>query len=305
VKDGKFTQTRAELLMASLILARSTSYVMSKIGIRSLGTFNLLGLRFTIAFLFLLPFGWNRLKHVSKKTILHGMLLGASFFTVMTMEITGLHTTNASTASFLENTAIVFVPLFEAILHKSLPKTSVLASTLLCIGGVALLTINGQKFTLTSGELFCLMAAVFYATSIILTDRISKQDDPLALGIIQVGSMGLFGFIASVFVEQPRLPSSPLEWQVILGLAIICSGFGFTLQPVAQRNISSSRVGLFCALSPIGAAVSSLLFLGESIGTRELLGMMLILFGMFASQLWDRVSIPRRHSVAPLGRTHS
>lgn len=297
MKDSKFTQARAEWLLASLILARSTSYVMSKVGIRSLDTFNLLGLRFLIAFIFLLPFGWNHLKHLSIKTLLNGLLLGASFFAVMAAEITGLKTTNASTVAFLENTAIVFVPLFESVLRRTLPKAYVVVSTLFCIFGVALLTIRGQKLFLTSGELFCLLAAGLYAASIILTDRISKQDDPLALGIIQVGSMGIFAIITSFFVEQPRLPASPLEWQVVLGLAVICSGFGFTLQPLAQSRIPSNRVGLFCALSPIGASICGLLFLGESIGTREVFGMLLILLGMFAAQIWERVTIFRKQPV--------
>lgn len=288
------TQTRSEWLLASLILARSTSYVMSKVAIRSFGTFNLLGLRFLIAFLFLLPIGWKRLRQVSLQTVLHGMLLGASFFAVMTAEITGLRTTNASTVAFLENTAIVFVPLFQAALQRSLPKASTIASTLLCILGVALLTIHGQTLVFTRGELFCLLAAMLYATSILLTDRVSKRHDPLTLGIVQVGSMALYSMVASLLTEQPHLPSSPLEWKVVLGLAIVCSGFGFSLQPLAQRNIPANRVGLFCALSPIGATVCGFLFLGESVGVQKIFGMALILLGMLAPQIWEHTITLRK-----------
>ena len=104
---------------------------MTKISIREMGTFSLLGLRFLIAFLFLLPFGWKRLRCADRRTVLRGMLLGTAFFAVMAAEVSGLKTTNASTIAFLENTAIVFVPLFEAVLRRRFPKVPVILSAVI------------------------------------------------------------------------------------------------------------------------------------------------------------------------------
>ena len=85
--NGSFSRTWAELLLAAVILARSTSYVMTKIGLQGMAPFSLLGIRFITAFLFLLPLGWRRLKSVSAGTWLRGMLLGTSFFAVMAAEV--------------------------------------------------------------------------------------------------------------------------------------------------------------------------------------------------------------------------
>ena len=190
-----FFCTWAELLLAAVILARSTSYVMTKIGLQGMAPFSLLGIRFITAFLFLLPLGWRRLKSVSAGTWLRGMLLGTSFFAVMAAEVLGLRTTEASAAAFLENTAIVFVPLLEAVLRRSLPDIPILLSTLVSFSGVALLTLKGGSFSISQGESLCLAAAAFYACTIILTDRLSRRDDPLALGILQVGFIGLYGIV--------------------------------------------------------------------------------------------------------------
>ena len=280
---------RAELLLAFVILARSISYVMTKIGLQDMGTFTLLGFRFLTAFLFLLPFGWKRLQKITVPTLIRGLLLGTSFFAIMAAEVSALKTTNASTASFLENTAIIFVPLFEVVIRKKCPRIPVMISTILSLCGVALLTLKKGNFSLTGGEILCLTAAVLYACSIILTDRISKQDDPLTLGILQVGFMGVYSMISAFLFETPHMPNDTSAWGAILILAIVCSGFGFTLQPLAQSKTTSERTGLFCALGTVGAAVSGALILNEQLGLLGLCGMGLVLFAMAFSNMYDRV----------------
>ncbi len=70
------------------------------------------------------------------------------------------------------------------------------------------------------------------------------------------------------------------EWGPILYLALVCSCFGFTLQPVAQRYVSAERAGLFCALNPLTAAVLGGLVLHEDFGLSSVLGGVLILIGI-------------------------
>ena len=83
-------QRNAELLLAGVIVARATSLLFSKLSMRALDPFNLLGLRFSIAFgLLMLLFG-RRFRGVKLRTVFHGFLLGASFFAVMTAELFGL-----------------------------------------------------------------------------------------------------------------------------------------------------------------------------------------------------------------------
>lgn len=86
------------------------------------------------------------------------------------------------------------------------------------------------------------------AAGIIATDRFSHHDDPLTVGIVQVGVLGVLALIAACCFETPRLPQTGMEWGMVLALAIVCTGFGFTLQPVAQSHTSAERAGLFCAL---------------------------------------------------------
>ena len=265
-----------QLLLAAVIIARSSAYLFSKICLASMGPFTLLALRFSLAFALLAALFGRRLKQITPHTALRGAVLGAIFFSVMTAELLGLRTTASSTASFLENTAIVLVPLLEAALCKKAPRGKVLLSCALALCGIAFLSVKDGAAALHSGELLCLLAACLYAAGIITTDRFSHEDDPLALGIVQVGVIALLGAASAFLFESPQLPDTSLEWVSVVYLAVVCSGFGFALQPLAQSHTSAERAGIFCALNPLSAAVLGAVFLGERFSPANLVGAALI-----------------------------
>ena len=279
------TLNQAKLLMAAVILARSTSYIMSKFLMSDMGQFNVLSIRFIIASVFLLIFFHRRIIKTDKRVLLKGMLLGGAFFAVMSAEMAGLKVTDSQTVSFLENTAIVFVPFIEAILVRRFPEKKIILCGLITLAGVGFLTLKNGHFSIGTGELICILAAIFYAMSIIITDRVTEDDDPMLLGIWQVVFMGVYSTIAMFIFEQPHLPQSGIEWTAILALALVCSGFGFALQPVAQKYISSETAGLFTGLNPLGAAIWGSLFLDEHLGISGIIGAVLIIAGMILASI--------------------
>ena len=281
---------QAEALLAGVIVARATSLLFSTLSMRSLDPFNLLALRFLGAFALLSLLFWRRFRQLRLATVLRGMALGGCFFAVMTAELFGLRLSDSSTTSFLENTAIVWVPLLAALLHRRplAPKTAL--SVGITLLGVGLLTLGKSGLRLGPGEALCLTASLLYACAILLTDRLSRKDDPLLLGVLQVGFIGLFGLVFSLLFETPHLPQSGREWTMVLMLTLVCSGFGFTLQPVAQRHVSAERAGMFCALNPLTASLLGAVFLRERLGWLGFLGAGLILSGL----LLQAAPAPRR-----------
>lgn len=285
-------ERNAEILLASVIVARATSLLLSKLSMRTLGPFNLMGLRFTLAFLILVLLFFRRLRGVKLHTVLRGCAMGAAFFSVMALELNGLRLTDSSTTtSFLENTAIVWVPLLEAALHRKSPAGRTMLSTGLTLLGVALLTLGGGRVHIGAGELLCLASSFLYAFAILLTARLSREDEPLLMGIFQVGAIGALALLFSAGLETPRLPQSGAEWGMIAALAVVCSCFGFTLQPVAQRCVSAQRASLFCALNPLSASLLGMVFLHEQPGLGGLAGGLLILLGIRLQTL-DRLPLP-------------
>ena len=284
----------AEILLITVIALRSTALLFSKIALESMGPLTLLGLRFLLAFAVLFVIFFKRLVRIDSSTLRHGLLLGVLFYGTMAFELIGLSYTSSSTTAFLENTAIMIVPLFDAALRRSRPERSSLVSGAMALAGIAFLTLHEGRLMLGRGEIFCLLAAVFYAATIVATDRLAKKDDAMVLGVLQVGFIGLFGAVSAFIFEQPSLPASGAEWGAVAFLAVVCTVFGFTLQPVAQKYTSSDKAGLYCALNPLIAAVLGYAFLHESFTRNSLLGAALIIGSIIAASLLERRPLSRK-----------
>ena len=270
MKNGIRSRSRAELLLAGVITARATSYLFSKLIMQSMSMFNMLGIRFLLAFTLLLILFFKRIRKINRKTFAAGAVMGCLYFLVMTAELNGLKRTSSGNVSFLENTAIVIVPLLQAVLLRRFPRWKAVICALLC----------------GAGEMFCMLAAFLYACAILTTDRLTHGNiDALAAGIVQVGMIGALSLTASLLFEAPRLPSGMLEWTGIVMLAVVCSGFGFTLQPVAQSGTTAERAGMFCALNPMVATILGIVFLHEAFTVQSAVGGGLILAGILISEL--------------------
>ena len=67
----------SEMLLASVIAARATSYLFSKLILQGMGIFNLMAVRFLLAFALLaVPF-FPRLRRMDRRTLLGGAIMGA------------------------------------------------------------------------------------------------------------------------------------------------------------------------------------------------------------------------------------
>lgn len=278
-----WNQRTADLTMVCIAMAWGTSYLFMKLGLGVLPPFTVLALRFCIAFLIVASIFFKQLNH-TWRTIGNGALLGVLTYGMCALLILGLKTTTASNAGFLTSTAVVMVPIFHAFLVRKLPDISVIVGTILTTVGISCLTLQ-QSLVFHSGDILCFVGAVIYAIYIILTDKLSKQDDGLLLGIWQIGFAGLYSSVSALMFETPSLPSSTIGWVAVLGLAVLGSAFAFVAQPVAQKYTTPEHTGVLFSLEPVFAAIFAFIFLHETMSGRGYLGVLLVMAGVFTVSL--------------------
>lgn len=278
------SEKKAEWLMVSVTLAWGSSYLLMKVGLQDIGPFNLIALRFGIAFICMAVLFLPRFKALTRTVLAKGILMGFILFGVFTGMVVGVNHTSASTAGFLTSTTVVLVPLMESALHRRLPERSVIVSTVAAICGLFLLTAT-NGVSIDKGAAFCLMGAFFYAVYIIVMGRIAKEEDTMLISIIQLGVASLLGALVMLLTETPALPRHPQEWGAILCLGLICSAYGFVVQPIAQKKVSAEKIGLIFALEPVFSALLSFLVLHEILSVRGYLGAALILGAVVFSEL--------------------
>ena len=278
-KKKELSVKQSEILMAAVIIARSTSFVMSKMSMDHLAPMNLLGLRFSIAFIILIVIFHSKIKNCDRISIAGGVFLGITYSVVMSFEMFGMLHTESSMASLIENSAFMLVPVLEILFMHVFPTRLVLTGMILSFIGVIILNFGpGMQFNI--GCLYLIGAMVFYAVAIFETAIFSKRGDPITIGTIQIGTMALLTVVISAFFEGFTLPSKGREWIMVLLLATVCTVFGFTLQPLAQRRLEADRAGMFSALNPLAALVWGFLILGEKITIVKTVGALFILAGI-------------------------
>jgi drug/metabolite transporter (DMT)-like permease len=291
----EMNERMGEILVAVALALRSSSLLFGKIAMRTMGPFLTIGFRFTIAFVIIAILFRRHLTRVDAKTMLHCALIGITFFLAMLTEMMGLKTTPSSVTAFLEGMVVVLVPALACIIHRRLPDKVTVVSALICIIGVAFLTLKGDRLGFTSGELLVLLGTFWYSLSVIVTDTAAKNDDLMVVSIYQLLFIAIFAFIGAFFFEDLRLPQSGSEWGAILALAIICSCVGFTIQPFGQKYITPERAGVLAVFNPLTAAILGVLFLHEKMTPSMLLGSFLILISIVGpAWLEDRAARRRQ-----------
>ena len=280
--NKELTEKQGEILVGLALALRGTSLLFGKIGLRTMGPFLLIGTRFLIAFVLIGLLFRKNVLNVTKRELLHCVLLGFMFSVCIALEFLGLRTTPSTVTSFLEGGIVLIVPLLTSILHRKLPDKVTVVSGLIAIAGVGFLTLKGDHLGFTVGELLVLAGAFFYSICVLITDYAAKNDDPMTVAVYQLLFIGLFSMAAAFLFEEVRLPASGSEWVAILGLALICSGVGFTLQPVGQKYTTPERAGLMVVFNPLTATALGVLFLDEKLTWTIVAGGILIIISILA-----------------------
>lgn len=278
------SQLRADVLLLLATVGWGASYLLMKMGLDSVGEFTLIALRFGIAFLLAAAFFSKRLRQTNFQTIKYALLLGLLLFLVFVTVTFGLNTTTTTNAGFIVSLTVIFVPLFSIFIFKKKIELKLILSILIALTGIALLTIH-PPFKMMAGDLLCIGTALSYALHITVAGIAAKakEVDPLNVGILQLGFACLYGLVFSFIFETPILPTTPKGWFAILMLAIVCSGFGFIIQIVAQKYTSPTRTGLIFSLEPVFAAIFGYVFAHEIMSVNGYIGALLVFLSVILS----------------------
>ena len=101
--------------------------------------------------------------------------------------------------------------------------------------------------------------------------------------LFRIAAIGLLMAVCSTVLKSAGRDAVAMVCNIgglILALALVCSCFGFTFQPVAQRYTTADRAAQLCAINPLSTAVLSAIFLQERMGVQGIIGEALILLGI-------------------------
>ena len=145
----------------------------------------------------------------------------------------------------------------------------------LAAAGVALLGLDTSNDVPVTGLLLAFVAGLFWAAYIVASARVGQVlpgTDGLAVALavaaVLVLPFGLSG--ASAVVERPSLLLAAL------GVALLSSVISYGLELSALRRIPTRVFGILMSLEPAAAAVAGFAVLGEALGPREVLALVMV-----------------------------
>lgn len=273
-------QKYAKLFSASVPLVWGMSYLFMALGASEIPAIELVALRCGIAFVALVLLFFRHLqKTFSWKMMIYSAFAGLLLFAVFYGLVVGVVDTSASTAGFLASTTVVIVPIIQAMMTRKIPDLKTIVAILIVLSGLFLLT-GADLSQFNFGAIMCLMAAALYAIYIILSKYFIERVDAMSLGIWQLGFASLYALVGTLALERSVLPHSGTIWAAVLGLALICSAYGWVMQTIVQAYVSAEFTSFMFSLEPIFTAFFALLFFGEWLSSLAYLGTILIFIGV-------------------------
>jgi drug/metabolite transporter (DMT)-like permease len=295
MKSQQQLQLRANLLLLLAAGIWGFAFVAQKTSMEHIGPFTYNGLRFALGSLSLLPLIYilNRrpmfnpaAPAVESKWKLErrmGFKVGLILFAGSTFQQIGLIYTTAGKAAFITGLYIVMVPLLGLFLKQRLNLNMGLGAIIAAIG-LYYLSIT-EQFTISLGDLLELIGAVFWSVHILMIDRYSRKVDMLKLSFIQMVTCALLSLAIAVLIETIAWSTISQVMIPILYGGILSAGVAYTLQIVGQKNAQPAQAAIILSLEAVFAAIGGYILLNEQMGTRGLMGCLLMLLGMLLPQL--------------------
>lgn len=291
---NKFPSHLASILLALLVtFLWSTSFVMIKLGLDEIPPLTFAGLRYTIAFICLLPFAFTKtnstvMKNLGKNDWLKLILLGISFYAfTQGTQFVGLSLLPAVTVSLWLNFTPLIVAVVAIFLINEYPTTLQWIGVVLFIIGIFtyFLPINFSENQVT-GFIVMAIGVLANSGSAVLGRSINRDSriNPIVVTVISMGIGSIILLITGILVQGlPSISNQNLFY--LLWLAVINTALAFTVWNFTLQTLSAMESSIINGTMLIQIAILAWIFLDETITLQEGIGMIIAASGVLLVQL--------------------
>lgn len=257
--------------------------------------FNFLFWRFLLTAILALPiFIWYLQKHPLNTRYLPKMILAGILVTTINISlvISGFARTTALEGSLLISVSPLFVVIGGVIfLKEKLNKRAWIGISLALLGAVVSIAgplANNHSSGSFLGNILILCGGLTWTVFVLLSKRWEAQGiKPFHIASISF-FVGPVTFLPLAILEGGKLPSlqniSPNAIFGILYLAIFCSIIAYSAYEFGLQKVQASKADVFNYLQSVWAAPLALVWLGESLSSTYLLGVILIVTGLILAE---------------------
>jgi drug/metabolite transporter (DMT)-like permease len=213
-------------------------------------------------------------REILRKGFIAGLLLGSGFI----LQTLGLARSGAAITGFITGLYVVATPVIAAIVLKAKISRLTWACVVLATAGLAVLSLKG--WSIGTGEILVLLCAIAFGAHIVTLGQWSNGLDVYAMSVMQLATCALLTGAISLG-QGYEAPANLSGWLVIIYTAVVCTAIAFVIQTWSQAHISSTKVAVIMTMEVVFAAIFAVIFGGETLTLKVLIGGVMVLIAMF------------------------
>ena len=260
----------AQLVLVLVTFFWGSTFLTLQIALRWADPIVIVAMRFALASFIIFCLLKGRVDQITRYEWKAGFFVGCAIFGVYTLQTIGLQSIPSSTSAFLSGLYVAFVPLFQWLVFKVIPSTSMIITVILAFIGMTLFANPfAVSFTGQTGEWITVVSAAICAAEILTISHFAKGCRPLPLSFTQLVTVAALALITLLF-HTPVRPTE-LTPGLILCVSMLAAIVGFVQFGIgwALKYVSAIRATLIYALEPVFAGIIGWLA-GERLGLSEL-----------------------------------
>lgn len=265
------------------ILFWSLAYVLTRLTLQYFSAFSLGFLRYFVASCALLVIAIATKMRLPKRKDLLWFLLagGIGFFFYMIAFNQGQATVTAATGSVVIATVPVITALFARFVYREKLKGFQWIAIGIEFSGVAVLTLLNSSFSVNTGLLWLLAAALALSIYNLLQRKLTKEYSALQASAYSIlfGTCLLAIFAPSAVAEVSRAPGMQYVYLFVLGIGSSAIAYVSWAKAFSKAK-KTSQVSNYMFVTPFLTSILGFLLAGEVPDQATLIGGSIILLGV-------------------------
>jgi|GEM_PF-1976478 len=264
-----------------------------KIALREFGPFQILFIRFGIAFVLVLPLAVTIFRSIHFKQLKDGIIAGLLFSGNVFFIMIGIQFTTSIVSQLFYLLTPLFVSLAQYFLFREKISFRRVVSMVICFSGSAYLVLSSLKGTALiqsigtiHGNLLVLCAVLCWSSYVVFTKKIGSKYTPsffLVFGfmtaVIASVVFLIFSNISPIQTVMRLFSASPGVVASLITLGVVNSVLFFFLYQWSLKQVSAFIVASTTYLAPLAAAAFAIPFFGEKLSLTLIVGALCIFLG--------------------------
>lgn len=238
----------------------------------------------------LFPLSYRNLKKLSLKDVVILIIAGIFLAGDVSLWNLSFSYTSVANSNLLANlTPFTVVPVSYFLFKEKLPKFYLVGAFVTLLGVFVLIggKINPDRGNYI-GDLLATGASVFYAGFLLISYRLRDRIESSVIMFVSGFGTVITLFVSANVIEGFQVPHGVNELYPLLGLTLCLQVIGHNLLAHCQGKVNVNLSSVVCLFQPVIASIYSFIIFSETISTKEMAGIVIVIFGVYLVKMQYR-----------------